>query len=151
MTEFTADEIIVGYWNIKGLASALRMSCHFAGVPYKVHSYALDETFNRDEWLTQAKLELKEKNAYINLPYVIDGDIVITQSNACMSYLGRKLNQWGNDEISIIKCEQLLCELMDLRNSVVRFSYPATSDTVNDFLNGCKDGKLYEYRLQHLS
>ena len=48
-----------------------------------------------------AKPPLKERNPLMNLPYVIDhenGDMVVSQSNACMSYLGRQLGLWGNND-----------------------------------------------------
>jgi len=41
---------------------------------------------------------LKVKNPLINLPYLTDGadaSIVVTQSNACLQYLGRKLQLYG--------------------------------------------------------
>lgn len=41
-------------------------------------------------WHEGKKLELIKQNSCINLPYVIDGDFVITQSNTCALYLGRK-------------------------------------------------------------
>lgn len=75
------------------------------------------------------KPELKEKNPLINLPYVIDGENVISQTNACFSYLGRKLNLWGNTDQEIIAVEQLLCELMDLRNSMTKFAYSSVDSS----------------------
>jgi hypothetical protein len=74
------------------------------------------------EWFSQ-KPALKEKNPLMNLPYVIHGDRVITQSNACFSYLGRQLGLWGKTEDEVTDCEQLLCEIMDIRNNAVKFAY----------------------------
>ena len=42
----------------------------------------------------RTKESLKAKNALINLPYVKDGDLLVSQSNACTAYLGRKLGMW---------------------------------------------------------
>ena len=28
-----------------------------------------------------------------NLPFVVDGDVIVSQSNACLTYLGRKLGE----------------------------------------------------------
>ena len=69
-------------------------------------------------WLSVKKPALKAKNPLINLPYVVDGEVVVSQSNACLSYLGRKLGLWGGNEAEVSLCEQLLCEIMDLRNKV---------------------------------
>jgi glutathione S-transferase len=81
-----------------------------------------DGSFDASEWFSK-KPELKLDNALINLPYVIDGGKVISQSNACMSYLGRKLGLWGRTLEEKCDCEQLLCELMDLRDHMTDFAY----------------------------
>ena len=69
-------------------------------------------------WFGNDKPALKDKNALINLPYIIDGDTVISQSNACLSYLGRKYGLWGDSPLECANCDQLLCEIMDLRNKM---------------------------------
>ena len=45
--------------------------------------------------LKDAKPALKAKNSLMNLPYVMDGDVVVTQSQACLQYLARKLGLYG--------------------------------------------------------
>ena len=69
------------------------------------------------------KPALKEKNALMNLPYVIDGETVITQSNACLTYLGRKFNLNGKDDQELNRVEQCICEVFDLRNNAVGLFY----------------------------
>ena len=69
-----------------------------------------DGKYDCSEWFT-AKKELKKQNPLINLPYIIDGNRLISQTNACFSYLGRKLDMWGSTEDEAIECEQLLCEV----------------------------------------
>ena len=64
----------------------------------------------------------------INLPYIelIDSsgnELLISQSNACLSYLGRKFKMFGVNEIEQIQCEQLLLETSDLRNIITSFAY----------------------------
>ena len=44
----------------------------------------------------------------MNLPYLIDGDNVVAQTNAILSYLGRKYNLNGKTETEIIKNDQVL-------------------------------------------
>lgn len=119
-------QITVGYWAIKGLAAPLRMMVMYSGYRLKAENYDLmiDENgeWSRDKWF-DVKDAFKDKNPLINLPYVIDGDILITQSNACLAYLGRKFDMFGDSPLEHSYCEQLLCECMDIRNSVVSFSY----------------------------
>jgi hypothetical protein len=77
---------------------------------------------------------------------------VVCQTNACFSYLGRKLNLWGNNEAEILSCEQLLCEAMDLRNAVVAFSYgragnPADKQEALIFIASTEVGILAKFEL----
>lgn len=141
--------ITIGYWTIRGLGAPLRMMTMYAGVTFNALNYDCaadaDGNFDNSCWIKEAKPELKAKNPLINLPYVIDGDRVISQSNACMMYLARKFSLLGKDEIDASCCEQLLCELMDLRNRLVGLVYSTSDvDKINGFLNGIKDilGKL---------
>jgi glutathione S-transferase len=102
------------------------MMVMFAGQPLQAVNYDVTEKpeggFDRDVWFN-AKPPLKAGNPLMNLPYIIDGDVVVAQTNACFSYLGRKLGLWGSTEAEVVDCEQLLCELMDLRNQMVGFAY----------------------------
>ncbi|XP_053102407.1 glutathione S-transferase 2-like isoform X2 [Hemicordylus capensis] len=58
-----------------------------------------------------------------NLPYLIDGETKITQSNAILRYLARKYNMYGESEEEIIKMDMLENHLMDLRMSFARLCY----------------------------
>lgn len=140
----------LGYWNIRGLAAPLRMMLCFRQIPFENTTYRLDGRFDRSVWLQHAKPAILEKNPLANLPYIIDGEIVVTQSNACLSYLGRKLDLWGHNEVEIIQCEQLLCEAMDLRNLVVSFCYGRSGDPtelqqVKDFISMVQSGILAKF------
>jgi glutathione S-transferase len=119
--------ITVGYWSIRGLGAPLRMMIMYSGTPLNAANYdgfpTEDGNFDRSSWFASAKEELRKKNPLINLPYIVDGDHVISQTNACFTYLGRKLNMLGNNEVELSQCDQLLCECTDLRNGVVRHAY----------------------------
>ncbi len=111
----SSDAVTVGYWSIRGLAAPLRMMVLFANAPLNAVNYdcrpTADGRFDRSDW-KQVKPDLKEKNPLINLPYVLDGDIIVSQTNACFSYLGRKFGLWGNNSMEEMECEQLLCEVL---------------------------------------
>ena len=116
----------IGYWAIRGLAAPLRMAAAYGGLKYESVEYELQAKpgggWDRSEWM-EKKPALVEKNALMNLPYIVDGDIVITQSNACLMYLGRKCGLAGLDEADGLAVEQCLCQLMDLRNDTTRTAY----------------------------
>merc|ERR1719265_557741 len=76
------------------------------------------------DWFGPAKERVLEKTPLANLPYILDGDTVVVQSNACMIYLGDKFKLNGNDEKDKLICLQLLDEIYDLRNTLMDLVYP---------------------------
>ena len=108
------NKIEVGYWAIRGLAAPLRMMCHVAGAEWVSKTYAVGgEPGNWDlsAWFG-VKPALVERNALMNLPYVVDGDVVVTQSNACLTHLGRKFGMNGSNETELVRMEQALAQVM---------------------------------------
>ncbi|XP_063694851.1 glutathione S-transferase Mu 2-like [Bolinopsis microptera] len=59
-----------------------------------------------------------------NLPYLIDGDIKVTQTVAICRYLGRKFGLVpGDDEKDIVKCEMIEQEAHDLRTAFTKICF----------------------------
>jgi hypothetical protein len=124
------DEIVVGYWNIRGLAAPLRAMVLFAGKPLTAPCYQTLATgdasrkWNYSQWKA-AKAKLKPTCPLINLPYVQIGDTLVTQSNACFAFLGRRLGLWGRGEAEEIECEMYLCEsTSSVLGVAIRMSHP---------------------------
>ena len=127
--------ITVGYWSTKGLGAVCRMVVLYSGYSLKTKNYKLQPvsknnslTYDGSEWHDSDKIDLKKRNSLINLPYMelvnSSGDeLLISQSNACLSFLGRKFNMFGNNEVEESKCEQLLLETNDLRSVITSFAY----------------------------
>ena len=124
------ENLAIGYWNMKGLGAQLRAMAMYGGVPFKAECWTWppDIDYKASEWFTTQKAIYKECNPLINLPYIVDAGNVITQSNACMLYLGRKLDMLGSNLIELSMCEQLLCETYDLRNIMTGFAYSSKSE-----------------------
>merc|ERR1712205_285958 len=70
--------LVIGYHKIRGLGAPLRMICYYKSQPFTNVAYGEDMS---DAWHKGKKLELIKQNSCINLPYIIDGDFVTTQSN----------------------------------------------------------------------
>ena len=111
----------IGYWSIRGLGAPLRMMAEFAGASYIARLHNVEPVegggFNTDDWFIP-KEELKKKNPLINLPYIVDDGVVITQTNACMEYLGTKFNLMGKTTLERGECTMLLCQAKDLRDDM---------------------------------
>jgi len=121
-----SEPITLGYWAIRGLAAPLRMMCMHSGVPTDMKVYKVtpmeDGGWEKSSWFDEKKSLIKE-NPLMNLPFVQVNGVTITQSNACLQFLGKKLGYMGSNDIEEAMINQLLCEIMDLRNSVVRNAY----------------------------
>jgi len=98
----------------------MRMLCEYAGVTYTDAQY---DDFT--EWFQKAKPPLAALNPLVNLPYVKDGDVVISQSNSCFQYLGTKFGLDSKDPLSkeYLSNSQILNEVFDLRNHMVHLVY----------------------------
>eukprot|EP00934_Nitzschia_sp_Nitz4_P006865 Nitzschia sp. Nitz4//scaffold126_size65214//13992//15132//NITZ4_006147-RA/size65214-snap-gene-0.49-mRNA-1//1//CDS//3329534662//6855//frame0 len=139
-------QFVVGYWSMQGLGAPIRMMLSAAQVPHWVAMYDvtekdpdlyLEDHTNRADWVkiswTSEKAWMKaEANPLANLPYLIDGDQLLVQTNAIMCHLGRKLNMLGNSPEETCRCEALLCETMDLRNVMIGFVFGGKVDTARE-------------------
>ncbi|CAF3326011.1 unnamed protein product [Rotaria sp. Silwood2] len=102
------NQLVVAYWAIRGLAEPIRLALHYTKTPFtdKLYEQGEGPEYSREEWLREKqKLGLD----FPNLPYMIDGDLKISQSKAILYYLGRKLNLLGknlNEEARVM----MLCE-----------------------------------------
>ena len=147
MSDFVSPpspKFTVAYWSIRGIGAPLRMMAFYSKVPVKIVQYdgKMDPENgieDRSAWFDKKK-SMKLVNPFINLPYIIDHereggmagegdkrcqDLIVSQSNACLSYLGRRLGLWPRegDYIDLAYCETFLAEVMDLRNQMVAFAY----------------------------
>lgn len=115
-------EFNFGYWKIRGLGSIFRMIFEYKGVKYTDNQYEGKE--GADKWFKEDKPKILEKNVLANLPYLECGKDCVCQTNACLSYLGRRLKLNGVNYKASLLNEQLLCEIYDVRNTIIDISYP---------------------------
>ncbi len=140
------NQIILGYWKIRGLVEPCRLALHYTHTSYieKMYEQGEGPEYDREEWLSEKeKLDLG-KSIFIfillnfffsydldfpNLPYMFHGDLKITQSKAILYYLGRKLNLMGknsNEEAYVM----MLCEeAHDLRMKLNEIFYGSKGDS----------------------
>mmetsp|Transcript_29362 Transcript_29362/g.82802 ORF Transcript_29362/g.82802 Transcript_29362/m.82802 type:complete len:236 (-) Transcript_29362:255-962(-) len=115
-----------GYWKIRGLAAPARMMMEYAGVEYEDVQYT-----DGAKWFKEDKPEILKKNPMANLPYLVDGDTVICQSNSIYQYLGDKLALTPKDPTTKLWDSQVLHEVFDIRNNMIALVYP--------FAKRCRD------------
>ncbi|XP_045672988.1 glutathione S-transferase Mu 1-like [Phyllostomus hastatus] len=112
----------LGYWDIRGLAHAIRLLLEYTDSSYEEKRYPMGDApdFDRSQWLNEKfKLGLD----FPNLPYLIDGAHKVTQSNAILRYIARKHNLCGETEEEKIRMDILENEIMDIRMHQGRICY----------------------------
>lgn len=115
----TPMEVNFGYWKIRGLGAVFRMIFEYKGVKYTDNQYE-----DGDKWFKEDKPKILEKTPLANLPYVECGKDVVCQTNACLSYIGRRLRMNGLGYKAQLLNEQLICEIYDVRNGMIEIVYP---------------------------
>jgi len=112
------SELILGYWNIHGLASPIRFLLEVAGVKYKEELFTLE---NKDDWFENKKHKLGL--LYPNLPYIIDGDVKMTEHLPIMRYIARKHGLYPTTEEEIQISDQTESFVFDIRFGFYRVAY----------------------------
>ncbi|XP_066103031.1 glutathione S-transferase Mu 1-like [Saccopteryx bilineata] len=129
----------LGYWDIRGLAHAIRLLLEYTDSKYEEKKYRLGDApdYDRSQWLSEKfKLGLD----FPNLPYLIDGTHRLTQSNAILRYIARKHNLCGETEEEKIRMDVLENEIMDVRMYNIRICYSPDFEKLKpEFLNVLPD------------
>ncbi|CAM9833809.1 unnamed protein product [Bubo scandiacus] len=114
--------LILGYWDIRGLAHAIRLLLEYTGTPYQERQYRPGPApdFDPSDWTNE-----KEKLGldFPNLPYLIDGPTTLTRSNAILRYIARKHNVGGETEEELWRVDVLQNQLVDLSRSFAQLCY----------------------------
>ncbi|KAB8151304.1 glutathione S-transferase Mu, partial [Raoultella ornithinolytica] len=112
----------LGYWDIRGLAHAIRLLLEYTETSYEERRYTMGDApdYDQSQWLNEKfKLGLD----FPNLPYLIDGPNKITQSNAILRYIARKHNLCGETEEERIHVDILENQVMDTRWQLVMLCF----------------------------
>uniref|UniRef100_A0A7S4IF88 glutathione transferase n=1 Tax=Prymnesium polylepis TaxID=72548 RepID=A0A7S4IF88_9EUKA len=141
--------VTVAYWAIRGLAQPIRLLLEYTGTPYTDKKYEQGPApdFDKSCWFDVKDTVLGEY-PFPNLPYLIDGDLVVTQSNAIVRHLARTSGLLGSTTEAAARCDIMLEEGMDLRNRTVGMAYrppggdydgalPAYEETLRAHLTKC--------------
>uniref|UniRef100_A0A452QBS6 glutathione transferase n=1 Tax=Ursus americanus TaxID=9643 RepID=A0A452QBS6_URSAM len=114
--------MILGYWDIRGLAHTIRLLLEYTDSHYEEKKYTMGDApdYDRSQWLNEKfKLGLD----FPNLPYLIDGAHKVTQSNAILRYIARKHNLCGETEEEKIRVDILENEVTDTRMALAMLCY----------------------------
>lgn len=120
---------LLAYWSIRGLAQPIRLLLAYTGTEYEDKRYVVGPGFDKSCWF-DVKFTLGLD--FPNLPYYIDGDVKLTQSNAILRYIARKHNLIGTDDNEKTRVDLMENEIGDFRNGWVRLCYSPNFDELKD-------------------
>ncbi|KAJ3283700.1 Glutathione S-transferase Mu 3 [Rhizoclosmatium sp. JEL0117] len=111
---------VLGYWAIRGLAAPIRYMLEYTKTPYEDKLYTQGDDLSRAEW-TDVKPTMDL--AFPNLPYFMEGELKITQSNAIIRYIAEKNNLAGNTPAERAVVDMIANELYELRERFTDMCY----------------------------
>ncbi|XP_047132960.1 glutathione S-transferase Mu 5 isoform X1 [Hydra vulgaris] len=139
---------ILGYWKIRGLAQPIRLLLGYTKTDFvdKTYESGAAPEYDRTSWLS-VKYTLGLD--FPNLPYFIDGDVKLTQSNAIIQYIARKNNMDGNTEKEKYRIDMMVNELMDFRMGFATLCYRTKPEDLDQAVKDYKTNvqsrlKLFE-------
>lgn len=104
--------MILGYWKIKARGEPLRILMHYLNIEFEERNFSINEWFlNKD----------KMGFDFPNLPFLIDGEKKLTESQTIILYLCRKkgrLDLLGNGEKEKLKHSMIYSVLNDIYERV---------------------------------
>ncbi len=114
--------MILGYWNIRGRGQPIRFFLEYLEVPYSEKRYT-----NANEWFGKDKINHSLKIALPNLPYLIDGTELITESDAIFHYIAFKAKRpeliVPKDPETHIFLTQIRGVIVDLASQIINLAF----------------------------
>ena len=122
--KFAAGKLVLGYWDIRGLAQPIRYLLAHIGLDYEDKQYFYGEApgFSKDAWFS---VKASSGFDFPNLPYLIDGDLKITESHAIYRYLCNKYRPelLGKSVADKAKVDMVMGVSQDIRSASYNMIY----------------------------
>ncbi|MCL4142903.1 UNVERIFIED_CONTAM: hypothetical protein GTU68_013316, partial [Idotea baltica] len=117
------------------LGQAIRFLLEYSGLEYDDKRYTNQTDYLKDKFSLGFD--------FPNLPYYIDGNIKITQSNAILRYIAAKTNTAGKTQEERVKVSMLECEAYDMRKAFAILCYdPKFEEKKGAYLSETLPNKL---------
>lgn len=106
-----SDQVVLGYWGIRGRAQPLRHLLCFCNIPFEDKCYLSPDAYGKD--MAECGID------FPNLPYLLDGDVKFSETLAIARYIVRKSGRTdllGNTPEDEAKAHNILVTFNDLFN-----------------------------------
>jgi len=121
--------IELGYWKLRGLAGNIKLLLEYTGADWKDTQFdnyqKEDGSWDRSEWLSVKESEdHQNKFNFPNLPFLVDGDVHLSQSTTILKYIARKFKVGDNlTETEAWRVDLATDQLADARSMCAGFFY----------------------------
>jgi len=121
--------MIIAYWNIRARVEPVHLMLEYLGLDYERKSYELpnlgltsQEDYLKLEWFQQ---KWNMGLDHPNLPYLIEGEVKISQTTAVLKYIARKGDRalTPKRDTEIINCEMAEGAVMDIWSKFYQMVY----------------------------
>nr|XP_039261466.1 glutathione S-transferase Mu 1-like [Styela clava] len=112
-------KFVFTYWDLRGIAEPARMLLEYGGIEYEDRRMSVSD---HPKWLVE-KFSLGLD--FPNLPYIIDGDVKLSESWAIYRYIGKKISLFPASEEDQRHSDMLQGVINDIRVGLIRFMYDA--------------------------
>lgn len=141
-------KITTVYWNICGLGQTIRYALELAGADYvdvRVHwGPGEPHTPEYKKMWFDRKSAISESMPFANLPYLLDGEVALTQSNTVLRYLGRKFDLMGDASKTHI-VDLILDQTADFDGQSTGLSYREGMDGLRPYIQDKLPGILSDW------
>lgn len=120
-------KLVLGYWGVQGLAHPTRYLLAYHKIDWEDKQYK-----DAAEWFDVDK---KTIDTFPNLPYIKDGDTVVTESVAVIQYAAFKTGNTdllGKNRMDSIKIYQCYGVIDDLNGAILKLAKDQEYDKVRD-------------------
>jgi glutathione S-transferase len=126
--ENTQEQISLAYWPIRGLAQPIRFFLEYAGLKFNDIRYT-----DRAAWHIDKQTL---KTDFPNLPYLLDGERVVTESDAIYHYVAFKAKRpelaVPSNEDDMVLLAQIRYFHLDLRRDLTRLAFSHEMEKLYD-------------------
>jgi len=122
---------VLAYWGTRCLAEPIRMMFEYLEIDYvnKIYPVGDAPSYDKKEWWKDKK-DLGFD--FPNLPYLIDGEMKLTESWAIMKYLGRKHGLYPKTPEDELRCDLVQSVIEDFRFRFINMTYYSTANTFDE-------------------
>eukprot|EP01083_Nonionella_stella_P168356 568197_1 len=118
------QKIVLGYWAIRGVAQPIRFMLEYGKIPYEDRQYGYStEPPYKNDWFGGDKEKNEFGLDFPNLPYFVDGDVSITESNAILTYISEKFKIGSTDLKSRARVGSFIGRICDWRKKTTEMAY----------------------------